>query len=182
MQQDTYHDDDVCLVWMNTEQKRELRPAKIDSPRGKSNPVNHRGSAESSESSSESSAESSAVISAESGDDSRADSIEYGAPAESTAESTAESRADSIEYGPPYGWGPSDMEPKQEVEEHVEQLAPGEFFVESILNRRKTKGKEQYLVKWLYHDKASDNTWEPGNGLPQQLVEDYNKKFPLHRA
>ena len=63
--------------------------------------------------------------------------------------------------------------------EHDEELAPGEYIVEKILNRRAKGRGYQYLVKWLNHDDALDNTWEPGSGLPEQSLEDYNKKFPL---
>ena len=60
-------------------------------------------------------------------------------------------------------------------------LGPGEFLVESILERRPNGKKHQYLVKWLGHDNPEDNTWEPGSGLPEELVTEYNQKFPLRR-
>ena len=71
---------------------------------------------------------------------------------------------------------PSEPMPRFELDE---ELAPGEYVVEKILNRRAKGRGHQYLVKWLNHDDVLDNTWEPGSGLPKQFLDDYNKLFPL---
>ena len=75
-------------------------------------------------------------------------------------------------------------DPMQVPEEDIkfEELASGQFLVQSLLGRRPAKGKkQQYLVKWVDYDKPEENTWELGSGLPKQLVTEYNKKFPLRR-
>ena len=65
-------------------------------------------------------------------------------------------------------FGPAEPMPRFEVDEDLE---PGEYIVEKILNRRPKGRGYQYLVKWLNHDDVLDNTWEPGNGLPKQFLE-----------
>ena len=94
---------------------------------------------------------------------------------------------ESIEYGSA-GYGRKDRmqvpDPMQVPEEdfNIEELASGEFLVQSLLERRPAKWKKQeYLVKWVDYDKPEDNTWELGSGLPKKLVKEYNKKFPLPR-
>jgi len=59
-----------------------------------------------------------------------------------------------------------------------EELAPGEYIVEKILDRRAKGRGYQYLVKWRDHNADCDNTWEAGSGLPKQFLEDYNKNVP----
>ena len=53
-----------------------------------------------------------------------------------------------------------------------------EYDVEKILDKRKIKGKTQYLVKWLeYEDK--ENSWEPAENLSPKTVgkiEEYWQK------
>lgn len=73
-------------------------------------------------------------------------------------------------------FGPAEPMPRFEVDEDLE---PGEYIVEKILNRRPKGRGYQYLVKWLNHDDVLDNTWEPGNGLPKQFLEDFNKNVPF---
>ena len=50
---------------------------------------------------------------------------------------------------------------------------PTQYIVKTLLNKRKYKGKIQYLVKWKGFNKDSDNTWENIKELPKNAVEKY---------
>jgi hypothetical protein len=58
------------------------------------------------------------------------------------------------------------------------QLAqkPTEFLVEKIIGKRIFKKKTQYLVRWLGYS-SKDDTWEPSDNLPKELIEEYNKSL-----
>jgi Chromo (CHRromatin Organisation MOdifier) domain len=95
----------------------------------------------------------------------------------------AKSSVQSVEYGTVRIQGVEEHFEFEELDpSEVLVLGPGEFLVQSILERRPGKGKKQeYLVKWVGHDNPEDNTWEPGSGLPEDLVTEYNQKFPFRR-
>lgn len=48
--------------------------------------------------------------------------------------------------------------------EEVQRITGSTFRVEKILNRRKRRGKVEYLVKWLNHP-SSENSWEPAENV-----------------
>lgn len=51
------------------------------------------------------------------------------------------------------------------------------YFVERIIKRRKKpSGRYYYNVKWLGFDDPQDNTWEPANNLPHELVQEFNQQ------
>ena len=184
MQQDTYPDVQKCLIWMSKKQKQALVRGGFES------------------NGDEGDREESAHINTESGEEGNAigyQSIDdVGVGAESNDDG-AKSSVYSVEYGTvgtvrisddgSVGLGPA--VPMQGDEEGFEfeeldpseflVLGPGEFLVESILERRPNGKKHQYLVKWVGYDKTEDNTWESGSGLPEELVTEYNQKFPLRR-
>jgi hypothetical protein len=51
--------------------------------------------------------------------------------------------------------------------------AVDKYIVENILNKKVVKGKTYYLIKWKYYD---ENTWEPKENIPQNLIQDYENK------
>ena len=65
--------------------------------------------------------------------------------------------------------------PIQEDTPEVDQAAGGEEYeVERILDRRISRGKVEYLVKWRNYDNAS-NSWEPRSNLTncQELLREF---------
>ena len=66
---------------------------------------------------------------------------------------------------------PADAQVKTELDMEKED----EYDVEKLLNKKKVKGKTQYLVKWLgYEDKK--NSWEPAENLSLETagkIEEY---------
>ena len=49
------------------------------------------------------------------------------------------------------------------------------FEVEKIVKSKMQKGVVLYNVKWIDYDK-SENTWEPKEHLPQEMVLEFNEK------
>jgi hypothetical protein len=51
-----------------------------------------------------------------------------------------------------------------------------EYVVEAILNKRKIRGKTEYLVKWEYYNEE-DSSWEPEDNLKnaKKLIDKYNR-------
>jgi hypothetical protein len=54
-------------------------------------------------------------------------------------------------------------------------LADQEYEVEEIVGDRSHAGKTLYFVKWKGFP-VSDNTWEPGEHLPPELIADYRAR------
>ena len=53
----------------------------------------------------------------------------------------------------------------------------GVFTAEKILEKRQTKGKVEYLVKWQGFKDPKYNTWEPTkNILDPKLIEEFDKE------
>lgn len=54
-----------------------------------------------------------------------------------------------------------------------------EWEVEEVLDKRKRRGKVEYLVSWRGYG-AEDDTWEPEGNLEhaKELVEEFEKRFP----
>jgi hypothetical protein len=51
---------------------------------------------------------------------------------------------------------------------------PEQYVVKRLLDKRKFKGKTQYLVHWKGYNKDTDHTWEDGKNLPKNVVDEYN--------
>lgn len=51
---------------------------------------------------------------------------------------------------------------------------PGQYVVKKLLDKRKYKGKTQYLVHWKGYNKDSDHTWEDASKLPKDMIERFN--------
>jgi hypothetical protein len=60
----------------------------------------------------------------------------------------------------------------------------GEFYVEKILGKRYNKdlNRREYHIKWQGYDDPSDNTWEPRQNLPAQMVADFEEKRRAKKA
>jgi hypothetical protein len=57
----------------------------------------------------------------------------------------------------------------------------GVYYVEKILKKKRIKGKEKYLVKWLNYN-SSYNTWEPLANLDsaKDLVDTFNYENSIY--
>ena len=60
-------------------------------------------------------------------------------------------------------------QPEATEEAQVTEEEISEFSVESIVGKRKSKGRTEYLVKWLGFTE-DDNTWEPIENLNCQVM------------
>lgn len=69
---------------------------------------------------------------------------------------------------------------QSQSQSHLQQVTVDNqtiFNAEKILKRRKRKGKNQYLVKWLGYPK-SQSTWEAEeNILDKRLIENFKKSL-----
>lgn len=62
------------------------------------------------------------------------------------------------------------------VKRHAAHTADeGTFDIEKILDKRMKRRQVQYLVKWEGYDDM-ENTWEPDENLPENMVRQYEKK------
>lgn len=48
---------------------------------------------------------------------------------------------------------------------------PKQYIIKDLLDKRKYKGKIQYLVKWKGFNKDSDNTWEDKKTIPKEFID-----------
>ena len=182
LQQDTYHDDEKCLAWMSEKEKQELRPQGYESHN-----VSHNDNGDSEDSEQTANSDRKSDEGSAHGSVDQYPKMEKIDKVHERSDSVSESD-ESMEFGNA-GYGRKDRmqvpdDPIQVPEEEFkfEELASGQFLVQSLLGRRPAKGKkQQYLVKWVGYDKPEDNTWELGSGLPKKLVTEYNKNFPLRR-
>ena len=79
---------------------------------------------------------------------------------------------------------PKEMDkiPEQVIRPGPVEGVRGEYEVETILDRRKGRGKSYlYKVKWKGWNNPKDHTWEPVNNLKnaKDLVTAYNREHPL---
>lgn len=84
-----------------------------------------------------------------------------------------------VDTSKPIRQRPADRDDQPEQLSQVKANADGQYEVEAIVERRKTRGRVEYRVRWKGY-KPSDDTWEPRASLIKQIpgmVRDFEKSI-----